>query len=366
MKWIVFFALILATSGLAAPVAVADSPPPQGVENETCLGCHRNPDLKVNLSSGEVFSVYVDPDIFNASVHGQQGQRCTACHTNITGYPHPPNFASTRREFTVGMYTLCRQCHAENYQKTLDSIHALVLAGGDRNAAVCTDCHGAHDVTPPDQPRTRIPLTCSKCHSGIFNQYEESVHGEALTSGNPDVPTCIDCHGVHNIEDPRTIRFRLKSPEICGKCHGNAALMRKYGISTHVFDTYVADFHGETVELFLKQSPDQPTNKAVCFDCHGIHDIKETNDPESTVIRQNLLATCQQCHPDATANFPAAWTKHYQPSRDRYPGVYYVNLFYRILIPLVIGILVLFILLDIARRTLGRFQRQTTDSGKTA
>ena len=33
-------------------------------------------------------------------------------------------------------------------------------------------------------------------------QYRESVHGDALVHGNPDVPTCIDCHGVHDIPDP--------------------------------------------------------------------------------------------------------------------------------------------------------------------
>ena len=33
----------------------------------------------------------------------------------------------------------------------------------------------------------------------IYYLYEESVHGEALESGNRDVPTCTDCHGVHDI-----------------------------------------------------------------------------------------------------------------------------------------------------------------------
>ena len=69
------------------------------------------------------------------------------------------------------------------------------------------------------------------------------------------MPTCIDCHGVHNIEDPRTAAFRLQSPEMCAKCHADRALMAKYGISTDVFNTYVADFHGTTVAIFEKESP---------------------------------------------------------------------------------------------------------------
>ena len=81
-------------------------------------------------------------------------------------------------------------------------------------------------------------------------------------------------------------------------------MMGKYDISTDVFNTYVADFHGTTVTIFDKQSPDQATNKAVCYDCHGVHDIKSVSDPEATVVKENLLVTCQRCHPDAEANFP--------------------------------------------------------------
>jgi hypothetical protein len=58
---------------------------------------------------------------------------------------------------------------------------------------------------------------------------------------------------------------------------------------------------------------------------------------EATVVKQNLLVTCQKCHPDAKPNFPTSWVGHYKPSPTHYPLVYYVNLFYTILIPAVIG-----------------------------
>lgn len=354
--WLILLLLVVILGIWGASEAAAKAPRQEGDENAACLSCHGNPDLKTQLPSGEEISLYVDPAVFAASVHGKQGQTCTACHSNISGYPHPPMFARDRRDLTLGLYFACRQCHSEQYQMTLDSVHARVLAEGDRNAPVCTDCHGAHDVTPPDQPRVKIPTTCSQCHSTIYNDYKESVHGEALTTGNPDVPSCVDCHGVHKMEDPRTAAFRLKSPQLCAKCHTDQAMMAKYGLSTNVLNSYVADFHGTTVTLFEKQSPDHPTNKAVCYDCHGIHNIKAVNDPEATVVKENLLKTCQQCHPDATANFPAAWVGHYQASPTRHPLVYYVQLFYRILIPGLIGFFVVFISLDIARRIAGRVQ----------
>ncbi|MCK7475836.1 MAG: hypothetical protein MZV49_25390 [Rhodopseudomonas palustris] len=89
-----------------------------------------------------------------------------------------------------------------------------------------------------------------------MTQYEESVHGSALTQqGNLDVPTCIDCHGVHNIQSATTASFRNSTPFLCAECHTNNALMRKYGLSTEVLNTYVADFHGTTVVLFDKSLP---------------------------------------------------------------------------------------------------------------
>jgi predicted CXXCH cytochrome family protein len=341
----------------SALTAQAQGPAPT---DAACLACHLNPDLKKDLPSGEPLSLFVDQQHFTDSVHGQKNITCAQCHSNITGFPHPDFNPTDRRDVTLKLNQLCQQCHADNYQKAQDSVHSRALASGNRNAAVCTDCHTAHAVTPPDQPRTRIPQTCAQCHSAIYAQYVDSVHGAALTNdSNSDVPTCIDCHGVHNISDPTTAAFRLKSPQLCAKCHTDNARMSKYGISTNVLNSYVADFHGTTVELFAKESPDAATNKPVCFDCHGIHDIKKIDDPNSTVFKDNLLKTCQQCHPNATAaSFTGAWMSHYIAGPAMYPLVYYINLFYTILIPVTIAGLLFLVVLDIYRRLRRRGSNQ--------
>jgi hypothetical protein len=359
--------LLLAVAALAT-IAATTSPhvpsrvaPASGrtspvLQNDTCLTCHAAPGQTTTLASGEPLYISVDPASFAQSVHGQQGLACVDCHPGNTQIPHPPVTAQTRREYILEKYTACAQCHADKYQATLDSVHEKALAGGNQQAAVCTDCHGAHDVQAISrEPRTAIPQTCERCHSAIYNAYRESVHGAALIGeGNPDVPTCIDCHGVHNVQGPSTGPFRLFSPTICARCHADPKLMAKYGLSTDILNTYVADFHGTTVLLFEKTAPDQETNKPVCIDCHGVHDIRPVNDPNSTVIKQNLLATCRRCHPDATANFPAAWLGHYRPDPRHAPLVYFVNLFYRILIPVVIGGMLLFVATDVVRRIINR------------
>jgi hypothetical protein len=144
---------------------------------------------------------------------------------------------------------------------------------------------------------------------------------------------------------------------MCGKCHSDPKRMSKYNISTKVLSTFVADFHGTTTTLFEKQSPDQQTNKPVCFDCHGVHNIVNVKDPKAGLeIKSNMLKACQKCHPDATTEtFAASWMSHYEPSPTKYPIVYYIDLFYKILIPAVLGFMALLVLLDAAWRIRNRF-----------
>jgi hypothetical protein len=322
----------------------------QSLENSYCLGCHGNAGMEMPLESGETLSLSVDAEAFTASVHGETGVSCVLCHTDIGEYPHEVAASPSLREQTLKRYAQCRQCHEEQYLATEDNVHAAARAAGQPQAAVCTDCHGAHAVQRVARSGTAIVETCGNCHGAVYDLYAGSVHGEALNTGNPDVPTCTDCHGVHDLEGPSRPEFHLFSPQICAECHADKELMQQYGISTAVLDTYVADFHGSTVILYEAIAPGQQTNKPVCIDCHGVHGIIAADDPDSTVFRENILQTCQRCHPDATAGFDASWLGHYPPDLERHPTVFLVDLFYTIIIPLVIGAMVLYVLLDFVRR----------------
>jgi hypothetical protein len=332
-----------------------------------CQTCHSLLQRDLMLPNGESISLHVNPEDIVNSMHGAvevQGVQytplqCTDCHKDqaFSGYPHPELDADTRRSVTLGLEEVCQSCHTDIYEHTRDGVHAKAIAAGNLDAATCADCHGNHAIQNPDEPRQRVSETCSKCHSTINEQYAHSVHGAALLGeDNPDVPVCTDCHGVHDIVDPTTAEFRLNSPNMCGQCHADTALMSKYGISTDVFDTYVADFHGTTVTLFERQSPEEGTNKAVCYDCHGIHNILPATDENSQVIKANLLTTCRQCHPDANENFPDSWTSHFKPSPQNNTLVYLVNLFYLIVIPATVGGFMLFIGTDVYRRVVDRFR----------
>jgi len=357
---LVAMALLLGAGSVqAAPIAAGPMPGPNqqpGVDNKTCLACHGQPDQYITLPSGEPLYLTVDEGEFNQSVHGSQGYACVQCHTNLREYPHPPLSVASRRDLVLELYQACQRCHSGKYDATLDSVHQKALAAGNKEAAVCTDCHGAHNVQSPHIPLSAGAQMCERCHSEIYSQYKDSFHGSALIGdGNPDVPSCIDCHGVHNVQGPLSNEsFHLSSPLICAECHADEELMSKYGISTDVFDTYVSDFHGTTVVLFESKIPGQETNKPVCVDCHGVHDIRQPDDPESHVAKQNILGTCQKCHPDATINFSDSWLGHYRPDPNTYPVVFFVDLFYRIFVPTVLGGMAVFVVTDAARRLINR------------
>jgi len=259
----------------------------------------------MTFQNGQSLSLFVDQAAFNRSTHGNRGMRCAACHPNNQRYPHP---------------------------------HVTAMG-------------------PRELSRSIVRNTCFGCHEQVFRQFKESVHGKALIEeGNLDVPGCPDCHGVHNIRDPHTNLFRMESPDTCSKCHADPTLAARYGISPNVTQSYLKDFHGTSIRLTRDKSPDIASYKPVCYDCHGIHDIKKVDDPSSRVVKQNLAATCRRCHPGADASFPAAWTSHYEPDRSRWPLVYWINTAYKILIPGIIGPMVLYILLDLFRTLVHRIR----------
>ena len=346
----------------ARPVAASLNPvSASAFQDNDCLACHSQPDMVKEFGEDKLL-LSIDQGKYHQSVHGNQGLACTDCHIDITGFPHPEyENADSLRGMQIALYNVtkqaCATCHAEQEENALDSVHQRALDAGDTNAAVCSDCHHPHYVVSwADRPRSDIPETCARCHSSIYDTYAESIHGSALIGeGNPDVPTCIDCHGLHNIQDPTTAAFRNDIPQLCAKCHTDPKIMDKYGLPTNVLKTYVADFHGTTAILFEQLHPGQPVNTAVCTDCHGIHDIRKVDDPQAGIgLKENLLKRCQVCHPDATANFPDAWMSHYIPSPERYPTVYFVDLFYKIMIPTVIGGMLVFVVSDFVRRLIER------------
>ncbi|MHB1130809.1 MAG: cytochrome c3 family protein [Chloroflexota bacterium] len=293
--------------------------------------------------------MFVDETAMATSVHGGR-VGCTDCHRDITGFPHRPVPAQTKRDYSINQYQLCRDCHFDEYTKTLDSMHFRTLTEGNTQAPLCTDCHNYHAVSRPNEPRQRISVLCGNCHGDISSEYASSIHGSALfENGNSDVPVCTDCHSTHSIADTHTAAFHLDIPLLCARCHGDRTLAAKYGLKANVYETYTRDFHGSTVLLTRAAGEGRDVEVAVCNDCHGTHNIRPLDEGTAQQTRQRALARCQQCHPQAGENFPDAWLGHFEISLTDTPTVWFVRALYWLLIPYMLLGLSLFIVADLWR-----------------
>lgn len=330
--------------------------PASASEKQYCLGCHRH-GLSMKVKSGEQVSLKVDTEALQASVHSMLS--CVDCHFGFSTSEHPKRNFKSSRDFSIAHADACRRCHFDKYTKTLESMHYTVLSRGNLKAPVCTDCHGSHSVARARADRLRSAKRCERCHGEIYNKYVSSVHGSALVNEqNADVPICVDCHTAHTIEDARTLDYREKVPDICGRCHANEDLMNKYGLYTGVVNSYLQDFHGITLKLYRQQKEGPAAQKrrsiATCIDCHGVHDITKTTGPGTNIVKARLVKQCQRCHPGATEEFPDAWLSHYEPSLRNAPLVFLINLGYKIFIPFMLIGLILQILLHVWRYAVNR------------
>jgi cytochrome b subunit of formate dehydrogenase len=233
------------------------------------------------------------------------------------------------------------------------SVHGIALAAGNLKSATCSDCHGAHDLKSSNDRASRvnkwnIAETCSRCHPEIAKIYDESIHGKALKRGIADAPTCTDCHGEHQIyapEDPRSrVARKNVSEQVCANCHNSVKLNQKYGIPTGRFNSFYDSYHG----LASRAGSVEVAN---CASCHGVHNIKPSSDPTSTINENNLAATCGHCHPGANRNF-ARGAVHIIRGRVSGGGILnWIRGIYIVLIVVVIGAMFLHNFFDFLKKT---------------
>ena len=349
--------LLLTTSGRAESFPSSD-----------CLECHQDPDLTKTVGGEEIslaveagkFAASVhgfldctdchegigdllhDEDLptvdcsvchddassdYLTSVHGASrsmgesaAATCADCHG---AHDIVPVKQGDSPVFKFNLARTCAKCH-DNEGLTRDygirqpdavthfaeSIHGRgLLQMGLIVAPSCNDCHGVHDIKPGNHRNSpvhhsKIANTCGKCHLGVEQIYNESVHGQLLLNGDPNGPVCTDCHNAHEIEAPSDAHFKAVSDQKCGSCHEDRLL--------HYRDTY----HGKAIAL---GKPNVASSVAACYDCHGHHDVYPRADPRSKLSADNIEATCQSCHPGANGQF-AGYLPHANPlDPENYP-----------------------------------------------
>ena len=263
---------------LAAVMAALVAGPLAAQSVEDCLQCHSDDSLTATRGGREV-SAFVDGARLAAGAHG--GLACVDCHADLTdqGDGHDDDAALVD----------CASCHADQVKASARGIHAKTVNGA-ANAA-CADCHGVHEL----KRGTEAMTSCSTCHAGVVELQRASLHGQATARGDRLAPTCLTCHGSHQIlphADPRSPVSVMNVPLLCGQCHkeGTEVSLFRDIPQASILEHYRDSIHGEG--LFQKGL----TVTAVCTSCHTSHQILPHTDPRSSIAQANVVATCMQCH----------------------------------------------------------------------
>ena len=276
-----------------------------------CTSCH-----------DEVGKLYI------SSTHGQLNSKndpnaptCKECHGThgVLGKQDPRSLT-----FPTNVPELCARCHREGQKAAVryigrqheivanytESIHGTgLLKAGLTVTATCTSCHTAHHVLPRSDPESsvnpaNVPATCGRCHQGIEEQFENSIHAKRVSGSAKELPVCNDCHTAHSIRRTGEDKFQLDVMDQCGRCHAEIA------------KTYFETYHGKVSRLGY-------TKAAKCYDCHGAHDVLAVTDPRSHLSRANVATTCQKCHAGATRRFAGYLTHATHHDPRKYPFLFY-------------------------------------------
>jgi cytochrome b subunit of formate dehydrogenase len=361
--WVWLIALCFASLMSVTTRAETQSKP----KNDDCLACHGDSSLTTERN-GKTVKLYVNPDAFKNSIHGGMFA-CVECHTDVHASPHEntpakitcatchadqqaaydrsyhakaikagdekaatctdchgsphellPASDPKSRVSHVNVPATCGSCHGQKFVMAgsghssqlvvsyQESVHGRAVAAGSDRAAVCTDCHGAHEILQASDSKSpifkfNVPETCAKCHKPVEQEFMQSIHGQAISRGNWQAPVCTDCHGIHSIKshsDPTSsVSAQNLALVTCARCHEGVRLSQDFGVEGRRTTTYLASYHGLASKLGSQIV-------ANCASCHGVHNILPSSDPRSTINKANLVKTCDQCHPGAGEKFALA------------------------------------------------------------
>jgi len=348
---------------------------------EACQSCHGNPHevtVAAQVAPAKCAQCHADEvKQFQQSIHGQRAAagdpdapNCMSCHGPVHRIQASSDAASPVAK--KNLPETCASCHssqqflsrhkipfAHPVELYRQSVHGRAVVDGDGAAASCSDCHGSHDILPPQDARSRInhwniPATCGQCHSDITKTYSESVHGQAMKAGVAAAPVCTDCHGEHLILGPKEPASLVSAERVstvtCGRCHSDERLELRYNLPADRVPSYADSYHG----LALRGGSQSVAN---CASCHGVHNIFPSTDPRSTVNAANLPKTCGNCHAGAGEHFLIGPVHVRTTTGPAHPVVKWIRWTYLVLIPLTLGFMIAHNLLDFLSKLIHRQPR---------
>ncbi len=206
---------------------------------DLCARCHREGQKAAVRYTGPEHDIIKR---YTESIHGkgllQSGltvtATCTSCHTPHRMLPESdPN--STVNPANIA--TTCGTCHQGIRRQFERSVHSPLVTKTKKPLPVCNDCHTAHSIRRVGEAGFRMSImqTCGHCHEQLAEAYFETFHGKVSRLGYTKTAKCYDCHGAHDIlpvTDPRSRLSPANVAQTCEQCHAGAT-RRFAGYLTH-------------------------------------------------------------------------------------------------------------------------------------
>jgi hypothetical protein len=177
-------------------------------------------------------------------VPGQVNATCADCH----GKHDIVQMKTVDSEnFRLNTPQMCGSCHEKQLKDYTQSVHGVaVKRHGKLEAAVCSDCHSAHQIASPEEDTVKLAITenCGSCHEAEVKSYRSTYHGQVAQLGYAHTAKCADCHAPHNtlqIDNPKSQVHVDNLVETCKECHEGATAsfvrFQPHG-NTHEYDRF--------------------------------------------------------------------------------------------------------------------------------
>jgi len=224
--------LIAAVPLTAGYLALGQQPPKEQNNPDTisrddtaaCMACHSDAQEHVKA---------VDEKALGQSPHKEM--KCQDCHSSITSAPHTAAMiadkpvcsgchtdedalfqtsAHSHKDKVSGDHPTCASCHGGGDPHSIKPIATMTKPV---KAELCSGCH-----------RQKERMQRYGVDTEAVVSYEESYHGKALQVYHAkNTAVCSDCHGAHsmlNPQDPRASTNRANAHALCSQkgCHPGA------------------------------------------------------------------------------------------------------------------------------------------------
>ncbi len=213
-------------------------PHKKGVDRKVgCVKCHLDLWEEAQLTEGNgrderLGEVVEQIESYMNSIHARPSIEDQS-HTNATCYDcHDAHYITpidsiNSPENKLKIPYVCGNCHSEVLDIYMTSVHGKEIGSGNTKAAVCSDCHSAHDIDVSNDVSGRLAITaeCGNCHQKNLESYAETYHGKITRLGYGETAKCYDCHGSHGIKrvnEPDSMVHNGNRLKTCQSCHENA------------------------------------------------------------------------------------------------------------------------------------------------